>query len=95
MGVYNVLYMKLEDRKRAVARLNRIEGQVKGLKKMVEEDKYCIDIITQTSSVRSALRGLEDMLLEQHLARCVVNDIKSGKEKKAIKEIIKVYKLKR
>ena len=87
--------MKLEDRKRAVARLNRIEGQVKGLKKMVEEDKYCIDIITQTSSVRSALRGLEDMLLEQHLARCVVNDIKSGKEKKAIKEIIKVYKLKR
>ena len=87
--------MKLEDRKKAVARLNRIEGQIKGLKKMVEEDKYCIDIITQTSSVRSALRGLEDMLLEQHLARCVVNDIKSGKEKKAIKEIIKVYKLKR
>jgi DNA-binding FrmR family transcriptional regulator len=87
--------MTQENKKKAVGRLNRIEGQIKGLKKMIEEDKYCVDVITQTSSVRSALRGLEDMILEQHLASCVVQDIKSGKEKKAIGEIIKVYKLKR
>jgi len=93
MGVYTIS-MK-QDKKKLINRLNRIEGQVRGLKKMIEEDTYCIDVIHQTSSVRSALRGLEDMLLEQHLSSCVVNQMKSGKEKKAVEEIIKVYKLKR
>ncbi len=85
----------MNESKKAINRLNRIEGQIKGLKKMIKEDKYCIDVINQTSSVRSALKGLEDMLLEQHLSTCIVSDIKKGKEKKAIEEIIKVYKLKR
>jgi DNA-binding FrmR family transcriptional regulator len=83
------------DKKKSINRLNRIEGQIRGLKKMIEEDKYCIDIISQTSSARSALKGLEDSLLEQHLSTCVVSQIKNGKEKKAVEEIIKVYKLKR
>jgi|TARA_B100001765_G_C19490344_1_gene333574 DNA-binding FrmR family transcriptional regulator len=87
--------MKQEQQKKSINRLNRIEGQIRGLKKMIEEDKYCIDIISQTSSVRSALKGLEDSLLEQHLSTCVVSQIKDGKEKKAVDEIIKVYKLKR
>jgi len=59
---------------------------------LVDEERFPI---SQTSSVRSALKGLEDMLLEQHLSCCVVDQIKSGKEKKAVDEIIKVYKLKR
>jgi DNA-binding FrmR family transcriptional regulator len=83
------------DKKKSINRLNRIEGQIRGLKKMIEEDKYCIDIISQTSSARSALKGLEDSLLEQHLSTCVVSQIKNGKERKAVEEIIKVYKLKR
>ena len=87
--------MTQENKKKAIDRLSRIEGQVKGLKKMIEDDVYCIDVISQTSSVRSALKGLEDMLLEQHLSCCVVEQIKTGKEKKAVEEIIKVYKLKR
>lgn len=87
--------MKQEQQKKSINRLNRIEGQIRGLKKMIEEDKYCIDIISQTSSVRSALKGLEDSLLEQHLSTCVVSQIKDGKEKKAVDEIIRVYKLKR
>lgn len=87
--------MRQDDKKKYINRLNRIEGQIKGLKKMVGEDAYCIDIISQTSSVRSALKGLEDVLLEQHLSSCVVSQIKEGKEKKAVAEIIKVYKLKR
>ena len=62
---------------------------------MIEEDKYCIDVISQTSSVRSALKGFENSLLERHLSTCVVDQIKKGKEKKAVSEIIKVYKLKR
>lgn len=93
MGVYTIS-MK-QDKKKLINRLNRIEGQVRGLKKMIEEDTYCIDVIRQTSSTRSALKGLEDSLLEDHLSTCVVSQIKDGKEKKAVEEIIKVYKLKR
>ena len=88
------MFMK-QDKKKLINRLNRIEGQVRGLKKMIEEDTYCIDVIRQTSSTRSALKGLEDSLLEDHLSTCVVSQIKNGKEKKAVEEIIKVYKLKR
>lgn len=87
--------MKQELQKKSINRLNRIEGQIRGLKKMIEDDIYCIDIISQTSSVRSALKGLEDALMENHLSTCVVSQIKNGKEKKAVDEIIKVYKLKR
>ncbi|MCI5051037.1 MAG: metal-sensing transcriptional repressor [Candidatus Pacebacteria bacterium] len=87
--------MKQEQQKKSINRLNRIEGQIRGLKKMIEEDAYCIDVINQTSSIRSALKGFEDSLLEQHLSSCVVSQIKNGKEKKAVDEIIKVYKLKR
>lgn len=76
-------------------RLNRIEGQVRGLEKMIDEGRYCIDIITQSSAVRSALKSVEDVLLESHLSGCVVEQIKSGKEKKAVEEILKVYKLKK
>ena len=87
--------MKQEQQKKSINRLNRIEGQIRGLKKMIEEDNYCIDVISQTSSVRSALKGLEDALMENHLSTCVVSQIKNGKEQKAVDEIIKVYKLKR
>jgi len=76
-------------------RLKRIEGQIRGLQKMIDEDLYCVDIITQTSAVRGALKSVEDVLLEKHLSSCVVNQIKSGKEKKAVEEVLKVYKLKK
>jgi len=76
-------------------RLKRIEGQIRGLQKMIGAEQYCIDIITQTSAIRGALKAVEDSLLESHLSTCVVKQIKSGKEKKAVEEIIKVYKLKK
>jgi len=76
-------------------RLKRIEGQIKGLQKMIADETYCIDVITQTSAIRGALKSVEDVLLENHLATCVITQIKSGKEKKAIEEVLKVYKLKR
>lgn len=62
---------------------------------MVEQDAYCIDVITQTSAVKQALTVIEDLLLESHLSTCVVKQIKGGKEKKAIEEVLKVYRLKR
>lgn len=62
---------------------------------MVEEDVYCVDIITQTSAVKRALSGVEDHLLGSHLSTCMVGQIKKGHEEKATKEILKVYSLKR
>ena len=59
-------------------RLSRIEGQVRGLSKMVDEDRYCIDIVTQISAVRAALRRVEDEILREHVAHCVEHAIDSG-----------------
>ena len=59
-------------------RLSRIEGQVRGLAKMVKEDRYCIDIVTQISAVRSALRRAEEEILKDHVAHCVEHAIASG-----------------
>ncbi|WFU16915.1 metal-sensitive transcriptional regulator [Bradyrhizobium sp. CB3481] len=59
-------------------RLSRIEGQVRGLSKMVEEDRYCIDIVTQISAVRAALRRVEEEVLRDHVAHCVEHAITSG-----------------
>jgi len=59
-------------------RLNRIEGQVRGLARMVDEDRYCIDIVTQISAVRAALRRVEEEVLKDHVAHCVEHAIASG-----------------
>ncbi|MGT2440935.1 metal-sensitive transcriptional regulator [Bradyrhizobium betae] len=59
-------------------RLGRIEGQVRGLSKMVEEERYCIDIVTQISAVRAALRRVEEEILKDHVAHCVEHAIASG-----------------
>lgn len=78
-----------------IRRLKIVEGQIRGLQEMIAKDAYCIDVITQTSAVKQALSTIEDVLLENHLSHCALNQIKSGNEKKAIGEIIKVYQLKR
>jgi DNA-binding FrmR family transcriptional regulator len=59
-------------------RLSRIEGQVRGLSRMVEDDRYCIDIVTQISAVRAALRRVEEEVLRDHVAHCVEHAITSG-----------------
>lgn len=78
-----------------IRRLKLIEGQIRGLQKMIESGTYCIDIITQTSAAKQGLSNVEDLLLENHLGTCVINQIKEGKTEKARKEILTVYKLKR
>ena len=80
---------------RVIRRLKLIEGQVRGLQKMVEKDIYCIDVITQTSAVKQGLSNAEDLLLENHLGGCILHQVKSGQTDKAKEEILKVYKLKR
>ena len=82
-------------KEKLIRRLKIIEGQIRGLQDLVNNDEYCIDIITQTSAVKQALSGVEDALMENHLGTCVVHQIQKGKEKTAIGEILKVYQLKR
>ncbi|MBU2101149.1 metal-sensitive transcriptional regulator [Patescibacteria group bacterium] len=73
-------------------RLNRIEGQIKGIYKMVEEDKYCVDIINQSSAVRSALSSVEDLLLENHLSEHVIHQMRGKGADKATAEIVEIFK---
>ena len=69
--------MDEKQKENVASRLKRIEGQIGGIRKMIEEDRYCIDILTQTSAVVSALRGVEDLVMQNHLNTCVVDAIKS------------------
>jgi DNA-binding FrmR family transcriptional regulator len=85
--------MKADLKKKAQRRLNLVKGQITGLIKMVDEERYCVDIITQASAIKEALSGVEDLILENHLSTHVIEQMRSGKEKKAIEEILKVYKL--
>ena len=61
-------------------RLNRIEGQVRGVKRMIEEDAYCTDIIVQVSAINAALNSFNKVLLSNHIRTCVADDIRSGKD---------------
>ena len=88
-------YIEDATKVKIVRRLKLIEGQIRGLQKMIENDTYCIDVITQTSAVKQGLSNVEDLLLENHLDHCVHHQMKSGQVAKARDEIIKVYKLKR
>lgn len=83
------------DKSKLVRRLKIIEGQVRGLQDMIEKGAYCIDVITQTSAVKQALSGIEDVMMENHLNTCAADQMQKGKTKKATEEILKVYRLKR
>lgn len=85
--------MKADLKKKSQRRLSLIKGQLNGLIKMVDEERYCVDIIVQISAVKEALAGVQDLMLENHLHTHVLEQIKNGKESKAVAEILKVYKL--
>jgi DNA-binding FrmR family transcriptional regulator len=84
-----------KDNKKVVTRIKKIMGQLLGIEKMILADKYCIDIITQTSAIKSAISSLEDEMLESHLSHCLHKETNKNKLKEMQAEIIKVYKLKR
>ncbi len=85
--------MKPTIKKKALRRLKILEGQVRGLQRMVEEESYCIDILTQTSAVKEALSGIEDLILENHLSTHVLHQMQHGESSKSTQEIIEIYKL--
>ena len=77
--------MQNDTKKACLSRLNRVEGQVRGLAKMVEDDRYCIDVVTQVQAVIAALKKVESEILKDHISHCVEHAIKSG-DKKAQRE---------
>ena len=80
-----------ENKRKLINRLNRIEGQVRGIKKMLEDDAYCTDILTQSAAVSSAVDAFNRQLLEDHIKGCVVRDIKNG-EYDIIDELMDIIK---
>jgi CsoR family transcriptional regulator, copper-sensing transcriptional repressor len=85
--------MRKDSKASVQKRLGRIEGQVRGLAKMVGEDRYCIDVVTQISAVRAALRRVEEEVLRDHVAHCVEHAIRSGNkadQREKIAELMEV-----
>jgi CsoR family transcriptional regulator, copper-sensing transcriptional repressor len=85
--------MRNDIKESCLKRLNRIAGQVRGLARMVEEDRYCIDIVTQISAVRAALRRAEEEILRDHVSHCVEDAIISGnraEQRRKIAELMHV-----
>jgi DNA-binding FrmR family transcriptional regulator len=72
---------------KVLARLRRIEGQVRGIKKMIEEDRYCIDVLTQVAAAKAALESVSLALLEDHMQHCVADAIKAGDGSEKVREV--------
>jgi DNA-binding FrmR family transcriptional regulator len=75
-------------------RLNRIEGQVRGIARMIDEDRYCIDIVTQISAARAALRRVEEEILRDHIGHCVEHALTSGdadEQRRKVAELMEIF----
>ena len=79
--------MREQAKTTALKRLKRIEGQVRGLARMVEQDRYCIDVVTQIGAVRAALRKVEEEVLRDHVAHCVEHAITRGSKREQRRKI--------
>ena len=82
-------HRNLTEQKDLMTRLNRIEGQVRGLKAMLEDERYCVDILTQVSAVQAALNGFSRVLLSNHIKTCVVDQIEAGDAEETVEELCK------
>jgi DNA-binding FrmR family transcriptional regulator len=85
--------MQANTKSECAARLGRIEGQVRGIGRMIDEDRYCIDVLTQLRAVRAALRRVEDLVLGDHVAHCVEGAIASGdgaEQRRKVQELLEV-----
>ena len=82
-------HRNLTEQKDLMTRLNRIEGQVRGLKAMLEDERYCVDILTQVSAVQAALNGFSRVLLSNHIKTGVVDQIEAGNAEETVEELCK------
>jgi CsoR family transcriptional regulator, copper-sensing transcriptional repressor len=81
------------DKTDVLKRMSYIEGHLGGVRKMIESDQYCVDILRQTYAVRKAIEKLEAVILEQHLHHCVPEGIKDGREDQVIDELMQLYNI--
>lgn len=77
----------------ALKRLAYIEGHLKGIRKMVEDDQYCVDVLKQTYAVQRAIQKFERTLLQSHLTRCVPEGIREGREQEVVGELVELFEL--
>ena len=82
-----------QERKKLIHRLNRIEGQIRGIKGMVEKDAYCPDILVQSAAVNAAINAFNKELLANHIKGCVVRDLKDGKDEVIDELVVTLQKL--
>lgn len=81
-----------EEKDKVINRLKRIEGQVRGIQSMVEEDRYCVDILVQISAIKSALKNVGFAVTERHIKHCVTDAIQNGEGEETIDELMSVLK---
>ncbi|UTH00413.1 metal-sensing transcriptional repressor [Macrococcoides canis] len=81
-----------EEKEKLIKRLKRVEGQVRGIQKMIEEDRYCVDILVQISAIESAMKQVGYAITERHMKHCVSDAIKAGDGNDSIEELMKVLK---
>lgn len=85
--------MQSPKKKRIIQRLKILEGQIRGLRAMVENGDYCIKVLHQTAAAGQALSAVENVILENHLATCVIDQIRKGHSDKSVREVMEVYRI--
>ena len=85
--------MQNQTRTDVLKRLAFIEGHLQGVRRMIEDDKYCVDVLKQTYAVRRAIEKMEGLMLDNHLHTCVVEGIKGGREEQVMGELVELYEL--
>jgi len=82
-----------EVKRDALNRLSYIEGHIAGVKRMVAEDRYCVDVLKQTHAIRHSLEKLETRILDGHLHTCVVEGVRGGRGEQVLKELVEIYSM--
>ena len=85
--------MKDDTRREALKRLSYLEGHLAGVRRMIEEDTYCVDVLKQTYAVRRAIEKMEALMLDGHLHTCVVEGVRDGREDQVVGELLELYEL--
>jgi len=85
--------MQEQTKEQTLKRLNYIDGHLEGIRRMIESDQYCVDVLKQTYAVRRAIEKVESLLLDGHLHSCVVDGIKEGRSEQVVSELMELYEL--
>jgi DNA-binding FrmR family transcriptional regulator len=87
--------VKDETRKDVLARLRSIQGHLRGVEKMLQEDKYCVDVLRQTMAIEKAMQRMDEQILEGHLETCVADSFREGRSKATVTELLEIFRTSR